>query len=74
MLFAILEKSIEFFPESFTAHETLAAFYASRGKKELALKDFRKVLELDHGNRNAERMIREAPKIAAAVSPRRGGV
>jgi hypothetical protein len=59
MLFAILEKSIEFFPESFTACEILAAFYASRGKKELSLKYFHKVLELDPGNQNAARMIRE---------------
>jgi len=59
MYFAILKKSIEFFPESFTAYELLASVYESRGNKELALRYFRKVLELDPGNRNAAKMIKE---------------
>ncbi|MCX6566003.1 MAG: S41 family peptidase [Candidatus Aminicenantes bacterium] len=59
MSFAILKKSIEFFPESFTACELLASVYESRGNKELALRYYRKVLELDPGNRNATKMIRE---------------
>jgi tetratricopeptide (TPR) repeat protein len=59
MLFALLKKNIEFFPESFTACELLASVYASKGNKELALKYFRKVLELDPGNRNAAKMIKE---------------
>jgi hypothetical protein len=59
MYFAILKKSIEFFPESFTAYELLAFVYESRGNKELALKYFQKVLELDPGNRNAAKMIKD---------------
>ena len=59
MLFAILKKNIEFFPESFTAYELLASVYSSRGNKELALRYFQKVLELDPGNRNAVKMIKE---------------
>jgi tetratricopeptide (TPR) repeat protein len=59
MGFAILKKSIEFFPESFTACELLASVYSSKGNKELALRYFRKVLELDPGNRNAAKMIKE---------------
>lgn len=59
MLFAILEKNVELFPQSFTACELLASSYASRGKRELALHHFRKVLELDPGNRNAVKMIKE---------------
>jgi len=59
MLFAILEKNVEFFPESFTACDRLASAYASRGKKEPALKYFRKVLELDPGNKKAIRMIED---------------
>jgi tetratricopeptide (TPR) repeat protein len=62
MLLAILKKNIEFFPESFTACELLASVYASRGKKELALRYFQKVLDLDPGNRNAAKMIKELQK------------
>jgi len=59
MLFALLEKNVEFFPESVTANEQLASVYASRGKKELALRFFQKVLELDPGNRNAANRVKE---------------
>jgi hypothetical protein len=62
MLFALLKKNIEFFPESFTAYEQLASIYSARGKKELALQYFQKVLELDPDNRNAVRMIKELQK------------
>ena len=59
MSFAILEKNAGLFPASFTAHELLASVYAMRGKKDLALREFRRVLELDPDNRNARRMIKE---------------
>ncbi|MCK7540057.1 MAG: hypothetical protein MZV63_58680 [Marinilabiliales bacterium] len=62
MLLAILEKNVELFPESFTAFEILASVCASRGKTELALGYFRKVLELDPGNRNAAKAIKELQK------------
>ena len=61
-LFAILEKNVEIFPRSFTACELLATWAASRGKTDLALEHFRKVLELDPGNRNAAKMIKELRK------------
>jgi tetratricopeptide (TPR) repeat protein len=62
MLFAILEKNIELFPRSFTAYEVLADFCAQRGRTELAIGYFRKVLEWDPGNRNAAKMIKELQK------------
>ena len=62
MCLALLEKNVEFYPESITAHELLATVCASKGKKDLALKHFRKVLELDPGNGNALRMIKELEK------------
>lgn len=62
MLFAILERNVELFPESFTACELLASVYSSRGKTELALKYYRKVLQLDPGNRNAAAWIKEHEK------------
>ncbi|MBP1769718.1 MAG: peptidase [Candidatus Aminicenantes bacterium] len=62
MLLAILEKNVELFPGSFTAFEILASVCASQGKTALALGYFRKVLELDPGNRNASKMIKELQK------------
>jgi len=62
MALAILEKNVEFHPESITANDLLATVCASKGKNELALKHFRKVLELDPGNGNARRMIKELGK------------
>jgi hypothetical protein len=62
MLLAVLGKNVELFPESITANDLLATVCASKGKKELALKHFRKVLELDPGNGNALRMIKELEK------------
>jgi tetratricopeptide (TPR) repeat protein len=62
MLFAILKKNTEFFPRSFTAFERLASVYYSKGNKELALRCFQKVLELDPDNRNAVRMIKDLRK------------
>jgi hypothetical protein len=62
MQLAILMKNIEFFPQSFTAYELLATVCESKGNKELALRYFLKVLELDPGNRNAVRKIQELQK------------
>jgi retinol-binding protein 3 len=62
MLFAVLAKSIEFFPDSPTAFERLATVHDSRGNKELALRYFQKVLALDPDNRNAAKMIKEIQK------------
>jgi tetratricopeptide (TPR) repeat protein len=62
MQLAILERNVRLFPKSFTACELLASAYASRGKTDLALESFRKVLELDPGNRNAVKMIQELQK------------
>ncbi|MFC1556651.1 S41 family peptidase [candidate division KSB1 bacterium] len=58
ILYAILKRKIEFFPQSSTAYETLAYAYYKNDKKELAIKNFKKVLELDPDNRNAMKMIK----------------
>jgi tetratricopeptide (TPR) repeat protein len=59
MLFAILEKSTEFFPDSPGAFERLASVLYDRGNKELALRYFQRVLALDPDNRNAAKMVKE---------------
>jgi len=59
MLFAILDKEIEFFPNSPSAFERLASVHFARGNKDLALRYFRKALALDPDNRNAAKMIKQ---------------
>ena len=58
ILYAVLKKKIEFFPESPTAYEALGYAYYKNNNKELAISNYEKVLELDPGNRNAMRMIK----------------
>ncbi len=57
ILYAILKKNIELFPKSFSAYETLAYTYYKFGKTELAIDNFRKVLDLAPYNPNALKMI-----------------
>jgi tetratricopeptide (TPR) repeat protein len=58
ILYAILQKKIEFFPESPTAHETLAYAYYKNGRNELAIEHYEMVLQLDPENSNVARMIK----------------
>ena len=57
ILYAILETKIELFPNSPTAHESMAYAYYKNARIEPAIGAFEKVLELDPDNRNAMRMI-----------------
>jgi tetratricopeptide (TPR) repeat protein len=57
ILYAILNKNVELFPESPTAWEALAYAYAANGRNELAVECYEKVLELDPENRNAAKRI-----------------
>ncbi len=58
ILFAVLNKSIELFPQSSAAFETLASTYYDFGKEDLALDNYRKVLELDPDNANAQKRLK----------------
>ena len=62
ILYAILKKKIEFFPKSFTAYETLAYAYFKNGQNDLAMKYFKKVLEINPDNRDALKMIERLHK------------
>jgi hypothetical protein len=55
--YAILKKKIEYFPKSSTAYERLANAYFQNNKKNLAIINYKKVLELDPDNRNAKKLI-----------------
>ncbi|UCC74131.1 MAG: tetratricopeptide repeat protein [Gemmatimonadota bacterium] len=57
ILYAVLNKKVEFFPESPTAWEALADAYAANGRNALAVECYEKVLELDPENRNAAKWI-----------------
>jgi len=59
ILYAILKKKIELFPQSPTAYETLAYAYFKNNKKEQAIHNFEKVIELEPSNKNARRMIKQ---------------
>ncbi len=58
ILFAVLKKNIELFPTSSTAFESLASTYYDFAKKDLALENYRKVLELDPDNTNAQKRLK----------------
>ncbi|UCH85257.1 MAG: hypothetical protein JSW50_06085, partial [Candidatus Latescibacterota bacterium] len=57
ILYAILKKKIGLFPQSPTAHASLAYAYYKHGKKDLAIAQFETVLEFEPDNRNAVKMI-----------------
>jgi len=59
ILYAILEKNIELFPNSAKAYLTLAEVYYAAGKKELAIPHYEKVLELDPDNANVLKKLSE---------------
>jgi len=58
ILYAILRKKIEFFPESPTAYESLGYAYYKNNNREPAIACYEDVLKLDPENRNATRMIK----------------
>jgi len=58
ILFAVLTRSVELFPTSSTAFETLASAYYDFGRKDRALVNYRKVLELDPDNTNAQKRLK----------------
>jgi tetratricopeptide (TPR) repeat protein len=62
ILYAILKKRIELFPQSPASYESLAYAYYKNGERELAVANFERVLELDPDNRNALKMIRQIRK------------
>ncbi|MBN2415444.1 hypothetical protein JXO52_06365 [bacterium] len=54
----MLKKQIELFPDTLNGYETLAWTYYHSGNKELALKQFKKVLERDERNSLAASMVK----------------
>jgi len=59
MLFAILEKSVAFFPNSPDSYEQIAYFRYLRGHKELAVRYLQKALAINPDLRNAAKLLKE---------------
>ena len=55
----IFRLNVEAFPEAFNTYDSLAEAYAARGEKELAIKNYRRSLELNPQNTNAAEKLKE---------------
>ncbi len=56
---AVFKQNVEDFPKSANAWDSLGESYQLNGEKDLAIKSYRKSLELDPKNKNAEAKIKE---------------
>jgi CubicO group peptidase (beta-lactamase class C family) len=56
---AIFNLNVELYPQSANTYDSLAEAYMSSGNKELAIKNYKKSLELDPNNKNAAEMIKK---------------
>jgi len=56
---AVLELNAKTYPESSNVYDSLGEAYMNDGQIELAIKNYRKSLELDPGNGNAQQMIKQ---------------
>jgi CubicO group peptidase (beta-lactamase class C family) len=54
---AILKLNIEFYPESANCYDSLAEAFLKNGNKKLAIKNYKKSLELNPNNNNAKTML-----------------
>jgi tetratricopeptide (TPR) repeat protein len=55
----IFKMNVELFPESSNVYDSLGEAYMKSGNKELAIKNYKKSLDLDPKNDNAEKMIKK---------------
>lgn len=55
----MFQLNVELYPDSYNVYDSLGEAYMLKGEKELAIKNYRKSLELNPKNSNAEAMIRK---------------
>jgi acetyl esterase/lipase len=55
----ILKLNVELFPQAFNTYDSLAEAYAASGERDLAIKNYRKSLELNPQNTNAVEKLKE---------------
>ena len=58
----VFRLNVELFPDSFNVYDSLGEAYMKSGDKENATKNYRKSLELNPGNDNAKKMLKELEK------------
>jgi len=58
----IFALNVEEHPESWNVYDSLAEAYMKKGDKELAIKNYKKSLELDPDNTTAAEMLKELKK------------
>ncbi|HEX8187051.1 MAG TPA: serine hydrolase [Pyrinomonadaceae bacterium] len=56
---AVFALNAELYPQSFNVYDSLADAYAQGGDREQAIKNYRRSLELNPGNRNAAEMLKK---------------
>lgn len=56
---AVFALNAELYPQSFNVYDSLADAYAESGEKELAVKNYRRSLELNPQNKNATEMLKK---------------
>ncbi len=56
---AVFALNAEFYPQSFNVYDSLGDAYAASGANELAIKNYRRSLELNPKNENAARMLKK---------------
>jgi hypothetical protein len=62
MAVALFKFNVSKFPASFNTYDSLGEAYMNSNKKELAISNYKKSLELNPDNRNAEEMIKKMSK------------
>lgn len=54
----IFELNVEAYPSSYSAYDSLGEAYMDNGEKDLAIKNYKKSLELNRANENAKKMLK----------------
>ena len=53
----IFKLNVELFPEAFNTYDSLGEAYMIKGNKELAIKNYKKSIELNPDNENGKKML-----------------
>jgi len=55
----VFELNVEAYPSSYSAYDSLGEAYMDNGEKDLAIKNYKKSLELNRANENAKKMLKQ---------------
>lgn len=59
MAIEVFKYNVELFPDVANTYDSLGEAYAKKGDKDLAIVNYKKVLEMEPGNKNAKKMLEE---------------